>query len=322
MKKSISAIILYTLVGCSQGDPLIVSSNVESYAGSGSVTQGQATTINSGLFTCKNGRSRTSAVGVQVDSNAKEWTVPSTHQFLFAAHAPDLFNECSGVTPENLSQVNINAIQAVEIDADGDVITGYIFADNYFELYINGKLVGVDAVPFTPFNSSLVKFKVKKPYNIAIKLVDWEENLGLGSEDNRGKKYHAGDGGFIASFSDGTVTNDQWFAQTFYTSPIYDLTCLKEKDQLRDSAGCFTGGTDDGTNAYGIHWALPKNWQTAAFDYSQWPQASTYSEDQIGVNNKVAYMNFIEKFSGAGAQFIWSSNVVLDNQVLLKYQVK
>lgn len=46
------------------------------------------------------------------------------------------------------------------------------------------------------------------------------------------------------------------------------------------------------------------------------------SEDDIGVNNKKAYMNFIEKFTGAGASFVWSTNVVLDNEVLLRYEVK
>ena len=52
----------------------------------------------------------------------------------------------------------------VEIDKDGEVVTGFIIADNYFQLYVNGKLVGVDAVPYTPFNSSIVRFRVKRPY--------------------------------------------------------------------------------------------------------------------------------------------------------------
>ncbi|EKM27534.1 hypothetical protein VCHENC03_4000 [Vibrio sp. HENC-03] len=33
-------------------------------------------------------------------------------------------------------------------------------------------------------------------------------------------------------------------------------------------------------------------------------------------------MNFIEQFSGAWASFIWSTNVVLDNEVLLRYEAK
>ncbi|GAM66926.1 hypothetical protein-signal peptide [Vibrio sp. JCM 19236] len=167
-----------------------------------------------------------------------------------------------------------------------------------------------------------MKFKVNKPYTIAVKVIDWEENLGLGTEDNRGKAFHPGDGGFIASFSDGTVTNSDWQAQTFYTAPIYDLSCLSEVDGKRLSETCTTEGTDNGENAYAAHWETPSDWMKQSFDSNSWPQATQYSEDEIGVDNKKSYMNFIEKFSGAGASFIWSTNVVLDNEVLLRYEVK
>ncbi|CAE6904886.1 hypothetical protein ACOMICROBIO_NCLOACGD_01743 [Vibrio sp. B1ASS3] len=136
-----------------------------------------------------------------------------------------------------------------------------------------------------------------------------------------------GDGGFIASFSDGTVTGSDWQAQTFYTAPIYDLSCLSEVDgdnleKLRLSENCTTEGTDNGENAYAAHWETPNNWMAKDFDAASWPQETEYSEDDIGVNNKKSYMNFIKKFSGAGASFIWSTNVVLDNEVLLRYEVK
>ncbi|MBF4317705.1 hypothetical protein EAY30_22735, partial [Vibrio anguillarum] len=129
--------------------------------------------------------------------------------------AVDLYEECANITPESIADVDEDSVPVTIVDANGEEITGYIFADNYFELYINGQLVAVDTVPFTPFNSSIVKFKVNKPYTIAVKVIDWEENLGLGTEDNRGKAFHPGDGGFIASFSDGTVTSSDWQAQTF-----------------------------------------------------------------------------------------------------------
>ena len=41
----------------------------------------------------------------------------------------------------------------------------------------------------------------------ALKAVDWEERLGLGMETSRGNDWHAGDGGLLARFSDGTVTD-------------------------------------------------------------------------------------------------------------------
>ncbi|OED85857.1 hypothetical protein [Vibrio crassostreae] len=308
--------------GCSPSSDTPSVSNISDYQGSASITQGVATTVESNLFECANGRSRVAGVGEITDSEGKVWTVPAKNNFATGPKAFDLYEECSNTTPSSLAEVDQSSVPVAIVDQDGEEITGYIFADNYFELYINGKLIAVDTVPFTPFNSNIVKFKVKKPYTIAVKVIDWEENLGLGSEDNRGKAYHAGDGGFIASFSDGTVTGPEWQAQTFYTSPIYDLTCLSEVDGKRLSESCTTEGTDHGQDAYAAHWETPTNWMNQEFDSTSWPQASVYSEDDIGVNNKKAYMNFIEKFSGAGASFIWSTNVVLDNEVLLRYEVK
>ncbi|WP_051563768.1 hypothetical protein [Enterovibrio calviensis] len=301
---------------------LASSDGVVEYSGSGSITQGVAKTIESNIFECANGRSRVAGIGEITDAEGNVWTVPAKNNYATGPKAVDLYEGCANITPKSLADVDQDSVPVVVIDPDGEEVTGYIFADNYFELYINGTLVAVDTVPFTPFNSNIVKFKVSKPYTIAIKAIDWEENLGLGSENNRGKKYHAGDGGFIASFSDGTVTNADWKAQTFYTSPVYDLSCLKEEDGRRLSETCTTEGTDEGQDAYAIHWQTPDNWMAEDFDASSWPQATLYSEDDIGVNNKKAYMNFIEKFSGAGASFIWSTNVVIDNEVLLRYEVK
>lgn len=308
--------------GCSPSSDLTASGSITDYSGSASITQGRAKTTEANLFECENGRSRVAGIGEIADSDGKVWTVPAENHFTTATKAVDLYEECANITPQSLANVDEGSVPVVVVDTDGEEITGYIFADNYFELYINGQLIAVDTVPFTPFNSSIVKFKVNKPYTIAVKVIDWEENLGLGTESNRGKAYHAGDGGFIASFSDGTVTSSDWQAQTFYTAPIYDLTCLSEVDGKRLSDTCSTEGTDNGENAYAAHWEVPGDWMNQEFDSASWPQATQYSEGEIGVNNKKSYMNFIEKFSGAGASFIWSTNVVLDNEVLLRYEVK
>ena len=85
-----------------------------------------------------------------------------------------------------MSEVDLNKVPVVEVDKDGEVVTGFMVADNYFELYINGKLIGVDATPFTPFNSHVVRFRVKRPYTIAVLGQDWEFKLGLGVEIFRG----------------------------------------------------------------------------------------------------------------------------------------
>ena len=287
------------------------------YIGSGSVTQGLATTTTANLFPGCAG-ARVSAVGTITSTDGKVWTVPAQTNFASGPYLPDLYNECSGVVPANIGAVNLNSLPVTVIDAGGDTITGFIFGDNYFELYINGILVGVDPVPYTPFNSCVVKFKVSRPYTIAVKLVDWEENLGVGSELNMGNPYHAGDGGFIAQFSDGTVTDSTWRAQTFYIAPIENLSDVVElSDSTRSTATATTTPTCNG-NCYGIHYDIPSAWDSLYFNDAVFPHATLYSAATVGVNFP-AYQNFLNQWSNAS--FIWSSNLILDNLVLVRKTV-
>ncbi|MFK8036197.1 MAG: hypothetical protein AB8B94_18845 [Hyphomicrobiales bacterium] len=66
------------------------------------------------------------------------------------------------------------------------------------------------------------------------------------------------------------------------------------------------------------------DWMTPSFDDSVWPTATTFSNDTVGVKNKKAFTNFEDVFDtpGADADFIWSSNLVLDNLVLLRKTVE
>ncbi len=299
------------------------------YSGTASVTQGLATTTTTNLY--QQG-ARISGIGSITDANGTSWVVPAkvnynNNSFPFA---PDLFNPYGkkyATAAEALADFDENDI--VEIDAEGDIITGYIFADNYFELYVNGVPVGKDAIPFTDFNSHIVKFKVSKPYTIAMKLVDWEENLGLGSENNRGYAYHPGDGGMVAVFKDASgntvaTTGSNWKAQTFYTAPIKDLSCPAENGTTRSTADCSTEGVADGTLFYALHWAVPEEWMNEDFNDLSWPNATTYTNNAIGVDNKQSYTNYTDVFDDPlnDAEFIWSTNVILDNEVIVRYTVQ
>ena len=287
------------------------------YIGSGSITQGLATTTTANLFPGCAG-ARVTAVGTITSTDGKIWTVPAQTNFASGPYLPDLYNQCSSVTPANIGGVNLNSLPVTVIDAGGDVITGFLFGDNYFELYINGVLVGADPTPYTPFNSCVVKFKVSRPYTIAVKLVDWEENLGVGTELNMGNAYHAGDGGFIAQFSDGTVTDATWKAQTFYIAPIENLGSVVElPDGTRSSATATTTPTCN-ANCYGIHYDIPAAWNAATFNDAGFPSATLYTAATVGVNFP-AYQNFLSQWSNA--RFIWSSNLILDNLVLVRKTV-
>ncbi|WP_299219382.1 hypothetical protein [uncultured Psychrobacter sp.] len=300
------------------------------YQGTASVTQGEAMVDIPSLYECENGRN--APIGHINSTDGKRWTVPAEVNFTNSRFpfAHDLNNPCTGVRYASATEARnaLDPSDIIEIDADGDVITAYIFADNYFEIYINGVPVGKDSVPFTQFNSSLVQFKVKKPFTVAMKLVDWEENSGIGSESNQGQSYYPGDGGVVAVFMNTNneiiaKTNDSWKAQTFYTAPIRDLSCVAEKDSLRLTTNCSTEGSDDGSQDYALHWSLPNNWYAPDFNDSAWPSATVFTNDDIGVNNKSAYTDFVDIFddSNNDARFIWSTNVILDNEVIIRHTV-
>lgn len=296
------------------------------YTGTASVSQGRAATTQQNLYSCPKGR--VTNIGTVTAKDGTTWTMPAATHFSdpMFPKSSDLHNVCTGVNHATSAQAVAALLPSniITIDPDGELITCFIFADNYFEMAINGVPVGKDNVPYTQFNSSLLQFRVKRPFTIAIHAVDWEENLGLGTELS-GSPYHAGDGGVVAVFRDekGAIiatTNNTWKAQTFYTSPIYDLSCPREEGQARLSSTCSTADVADGSNAYALHWPLPTNWMANDLDDSQWPMASEFTNQTVGVDNKPAYTNFTDVFDNptTDAKFIWSSSLILDNEILLR----
>lgn len=320
----------FLAVSCNKNDDDTSSTTTapSGYTGSGSVSQAVGTTSTANLF--PSGQ-RVAAVGTVASTDGKTWTIPAATNYNNSSFpwASDLYN--SYVTGHKYATAAaavaaLPGTDIVEINSDGDVYTAYIWADNYFEMYVNGKAVGKDPVPYTDFNACIVRFKVKKPFTMAIMCVDWEENLGTGTENNNGNTYHIGDGGFVAVIKDasGNViakTDDSWKAQTYYTAPIADLTCLSETGGQRLSGSCnmVTGSA----TSYAIHWEVPSNWYDASYDENGWPAATTFTNATVGVDNKPSYTNFPDVFddAAADASFIWSTNLLLDNLVLLRKTV-
>ena len=297
------------------------------------VTQGRAQTIVEDLYKCpvKVGNHRVSAVGRITATDGTVITVPAETalQKGLGPKSSDLYNECAQVTPKNSSEVSAANAPVIEVDADGEVITGYIVADNYYEMWVNGKLVSVDNTPYTPFNSSIVKFKVKRPYTIAFLLVDWEENLGLGSETfpigPKGKPWYPGDGGLIAKFSDGTVTDSSWKAQSFYIGPLEKPEEVMERGNIHEvyrlgRVHPFARKPACEDRCFAVHYPIPANWQSPRFNDTLWPRAWEYTDDDVGVDNLPAYTRYRDLFDGA--RWIWSINLVFDNMVIARKTVR
>jgi hypothetical protein len=275
---------------------------------------------------------RVAAVGEITATDGTVITVPAVTalQKGLGPKSHDLYNECTRKTPKNASEVSTADVPVVEIDPDGEVITGYIVADNYFEMYVNGKLVAVDNTPYTPFNSAIVKFKVKRPYTIAILAVDWEEHLGLGMElfprfGPKQNPWHPGDGGVILKLSDGTVTDSSWKAQSFYIAPLNSPDEVVERGHLHDTTPLgrvhpVAKKPNCQDKCYAVHYPIPANWQSPRFNDAYWPRAYEYTDTDIGVDNLPAYTRYPELFEGA--RWIWSLNLVFDNVVILRKTVR
>lgn len=284
----------------------------------GSITQGLGKMLIQDLMpNCKS--NHVTPLGEITSTDNKRWSVPSDSTFISAPKLKDLYNQCNNILHNSLESVKLEDVPITTINPDGEIITGYLFADNYFELYINGQLIGVDAVPFTPFNSSIVRFRVTKPYTIAVKLVDWEEHVGLGMEiQSQNKQYYAGDGGFIAQFSDGTVTDATWKTQSFYIAPIQNLEDVIEQPNGIHSTVKASTSPSCSTSCYGIHYDIPGDWNKTDFNDLQWPNAFVYNASEV--TSQSAYTNFA-KSAWKDAKFIWSSNLFLDNVVLTRKTV-
>ena len=290
-----------------------------------SISQGQAVEIGSVLLECDVPGWRVTAQSEVSDLDGNLWVTPAEVNYQDGPKATDLFNECNDVTLPNAEALALDSVPVTEVDDDGELVGIYFFGDNYAEVFVNGTLVGVDPVPYWPFNTSVVQVRVKRPFTLAVKMVDWEENLNIGSELMRGVPFHTGDGGFVAVVKDADgatigITDETWRVQNYYSSPLLDPSCILQGDGVRNSDACVVPEKENvEAEGYAVRWPVPEDWADPTFDDSEWSYASLYTNEDIGGSlQRPAYSNFSGLFDNpqGDAQFIWSSNLLLDNLVL------
>ncbi|MFZ9935480.1 MAG: YHYH protein [Luteolibacter sp.] len=164
-----------------------------------------------------------------------------------------------------------------------------VYADNWFMLYVNGRLVAVDPIQFTPHNVVGIDFLPEYPMTIAVLAKD-------NADPQTGLEYgsNIGDGGFCLKFADGTVTNSTWKAKSFFHGPINRNTANPKVKQE----------------------TLPANWWAVDFEDSTWKNAREFSVEEV--NPKQPF--FDNDFKGA--KFIWSDDIALDNTVIFRAKVE
>ena len=252
-------------------------------------------------------------VGTYTSDDGKEWVVPGPFNETGAV-ATDMYNDCmsTGDNPNYLSEV-----ETVVIDPDGVEITGYIMADNYFELWVNGTFVARDSTPMTPFNSSVVRFRANYPMTYAMMGIDWETHNGVGMEYDR---YAIGDAGMMAYFSDGNGTSADWKADVFYIAPLDNPDCVRVTADGRDSSFCQQArrpicAANDPMTCKALHFERPSDWTSPAFNDASWPNAVIWQPWEV--TGTTAYVDYVDRFGDA--EFIWTPSLRLDNLVLARY---
>ncbi len=175
--------------------------------------------------------------------------------------------------------------------APADALKLNVYADNWFVLFINGKLRVVDPIEYMPHNVVSVDLLPEYPMTIAVMAMD-------NADPKTGLEYgnRIGDAGLIIKFSDGTVTNAKWKAKSFFKGPLNREVA---NPQVR-------------------HDPIPANWHAVDFDDSSWAAATEYTEERV--NPKESFQQAKEAF--AGAKFIWSADLDLDNTVIFRTKVE
>ncbi len=184
-----------------------------------------------------------------------------------------------------------------------------VWADNWFALYVNGKLVGEDSTPITTersFNAETISFSATYPLTIAIEAKDFKET-DSGIEYIGKRNQQMGDGGLIAQITDvGTgrvvaVTNSGWRLKVIHRAPL-NRECEKAADP---DAACRFERTE-----------APPGWASAGFDDGSWSAATEWTA--ADVRPKDGYNKI--KWDGA-ARLIWGSDLEVDNTILLRLTV-
>ena len=201
--------------------------------------------------------------------------------------------------------VSTTALSAETFSAD-------VWADNWFEMRIDGEQVAEDSVPITTersFNAESFDFQAERPFVIGLVAKDFKEN-DTGLEYIGTGRQQMGDGGVIVQIKDAAgatiaVSNSDWQCLVIHTAPL-DKSCEGAANPVAGDGACAFEVMDE-----------PDGWDQAGFDASDWPQASTFTEREVSPKDGYDRIDWV-----ADAQLIWGPDLEQSNTVLCRLTVR
>ncbi|WP_174843515.1 PEBP family protein [Thalassococcus sp. S3] len=187
-----------------------------------------------------------------------------------------------------------------------------VWADNWFEMRINGTQVAEDSVPITTersFNAESFVFEAERPFVIGLVAMDFKEN-DTGLEYIGSRRQQMGDGGVIVQIRDAStatvaVSNDDWKCMVIHTAPL-DKSCESDPNPVAGEGAC----------GFSIA-APPDGWDSPDFDASDWPSATIHSKRAVDPKDGYDRITWVDD-----ADFIWGPDLEQNNTVLCRVVVE
>ncbi len=198
----------------------------------------------------------------------------------------------------------------VEAVGEASTFTIEVWADNWMAVSIDGQLIGEDSVPITTersFNAETFTFEATYPFTIGIEAKDFKET-DSGIEYIGLDRQQMGDGGLIAQVTDTetgqvvAVTNADWSVLVVHRAPL--------------NPECATDADPDATCQYEIT-ETPAGWADPDFDDSSWATATEWTADAVDPKDGYGEITW-----SPDAQFIWGSDLEIDNTILTRMTVE
>jgi hypothetical protein len=187
-----------------------------------------------------------------------------------------------------------------------------VWADNWFEMRINGVQVAQDSVPITTersFNAESFIFEAQRPFVIGLMAKDFKEN-DTGLEYIGTRRQQMGDGGVILQIMDAAgdlvaVSSADWSCLVIHTAPL-DKSCESDADPVAGQGACGFDASSE-----------PDGWDSVDFDATDWPAADVYSEREVSPKD-----GYDEITWDASADLIWGPDLEQSNTVLCRLTVQ
>ena len=196
--------------------------------------------------------------------------------------------------------------------AFGEAYTAEVWADNWFQMNVDGVTVAEDSVSITTersFNAERFSFDAQPPFTIGLVAKDFKEN-DTGLEYIGSRKQQMGDGGVIMQISDSmgevvVVTDSSWRCLVVHEAPL-DKRCAKESNPVAGEGYCgFT------------QIEYPAGWDMPSFDDDSWADAAEYSDSEVRPKDGYDRISWDQN-----AKLIWGPDLETNNTMLCRLSVK